>query len=184
MKRNLMRNFKWFTFCLGMTVLLLSSQAFADNERILFLHHSTGAGVYGGGDVPGWIEDYNRTSGANYIISERSYPNSPYPWSNYPYDYWNLWVNGACNSSQTGIECLSTLTQNYEVIIFKHCFPGAAIQADSGAPAANTADQELQNYRLQYRALRDVMDGYPHNIFIVWTLAPLHRLATNAGDAG
>ncbi|MBI5895770.1 MAG: hypothetical protein HZB24_07135, partial [Desulfobacterales bacterium] len=35
----------------------------------------------------------------------------------------------------------------------------------------------------QYRALRSLMDGYPNTIFIVWTLAPLHRLATSPDDA-
>jgi hypothetical protein len=29
-----------------------------------------------------------------------------------------------------------------------------------------------------------MMDYYPPNIFIVWNLAPLHRLATNPKDAG
>ena len=57
------------------------------------------------------------------------------------------------------------------------------MQPDSGNPNIASSTKSLENYKLQYRALRDLMDGYPDNRFIVWTLAPLHRLATNAETA-
>ncbi|MEF3692212.1 MAG: hypothetical protein V3574_04140 [Candidatus Moraniibacteriota bacterium] len=167
-------------------VFILSSlqkaQAIGD-EKIIFLHHSTGSGVYSGGGVPGWFSSYNSNNLTQYQISERSYPTTPYPWNNYPYDYWNLWINGACNSSDPDIECMNTLTQDYDVIIYKHCFPGAAVLADTGSPSISSSRKSLENYKLQYRALRDMMDDYPDNIFILWTLAPLHRLASNDNDA-
>lgn len=153
------------------------------NEDIIFLHHSTGDGVYNVGNVASWFTSYNSSHSTTYQISERAYPNTPYPWDNYPYDYWNLWVNGTCNSSDPDIECLNTMTQSHDVIIYKHCFPGAGVLADTGSPDISSSRKSLENYKLQYRALRDIMDSYPDNIFIVWTLAPLHRLASNDNDA-
>jgi hypothetical protein len=163
--------------------ILCFSAGITYSQKAIFLHHSTGAGVWGEGNVEGWIETYNSNHDTHYAVIERAYPDSPYPWENYPYDYWNLWVNGSCNSNQPGIECMNTLTQNYNLIIFKHCFPGAGISADQGNPDVTSGDKTLENYKLQYQALRNMMDGYPNNQFIVWTLAPLHRNATSPEDA-
>ncbi|OGI32396.1 MAG: hypothetical protein A2343_03915 [Candidatus Moranbacteria bacterium RIFOXYB12_FULL_35_8] len=78
---------------------------------------------------------------------------------------------------------MNTLTQNYEVIIFKHCYPGAAVLADTGSPSVSSSVKSLENYKLQYRALRSMLDSYPNNKFIIWTLSPLHRLATTEANA-
>lgn len=166
-------------------LFLMASMAGAatGNESVIFLHHSTGGNVFYEGNVSGWFSTYNSAHSTNYQITERAYPNDPYPWENYPYDYWNLWVNGACNSSNPNIACMDTLAATYNVVIFKHCFPGAGIEADSGNPSVASATKSLENYKLQYRALRTVMDGFPATKFIVWTLAPLHRLATDAATA-
>lgn len=155
----------------------------ADTDEVIFLHHSTGSGVYYQGEVSNWISDYNTDNGTAYRITARPYPNEPYDWENYPYDYWNLWVNGACDSGQSGIACLDTLMNTYNVIIYKHCFPGAAVQPDTGSPDIRSSRKSLENYKLQYRALRSMMAGYPDTKFIVWTLAPLHRDATNPDEA-
>lgn len=152
-------------------------------QKIIFLHHSTGDGVYSGGNVPQWIKTYNTQNGTAYQISERSYPNTPYPWENYPYDYWNLWINGGCNNSNESIECMDMLTKNYHVIIFKHCFPGADISPDTGNESVSSKRKSIENYKLQYNALLALMDSYPSTKFIVWTLAPLHRNATNTENA-
>jgi len=78
---------------------------------------------------------------------------------------------------------MDKLTQSYDVIIFKHCFPGADIKSDNGSETVNSSRKSLGNYKLQYRALRDLMDSYPKTRFIVWTLAPLHRNATTPANA-
>jgi len=145
---------------------------------VIFLHHSTGNGVFDEGNVAAWFDNYNATNSTNYIVDERDYPYTPYTWDNYPYDYWNLWINGVCDNSDPDIECLSGLCANYDVIIFKHCFPGAFIYPDEDTPDISSSKRTIANYQLQYRALRDLMDTYPNNKFIVWTLAPQHRLAT------
>ena len=155
----------------------------AAEVEILFLHHSTGGNVYTEGEVAEWIRNYNDNRGTDYHITARSYPDKPYSWSNYPYDYWHLWIDGACDNDEPGITCLEALAADYDVIIFKHCFPGADVLADTGSPAVSSDRKSLENYRLQYRALRNRMDSYPNTIFIVWTLAPRHRLATSPDNA-
>jgi hypothetical protein len=150
------------------------------DERIIFLRHSTGGNLFVQGGVAKWFANYNSENGTSYDISMRAYPDSPYPWSNYPYDYWNLWVNpnGPANSKNPNIDTLKHLAQNYDVIIWKHCFPGAAIQPDTGSPNVSSSVKRLENYKLQYRAIRAKLDSIPDTIFIVWTLVPLHRLST------
>ncbi|HRQ29582.1 MAG TPA: T9SS type A sorting domain-containing protein [Saprospiraceae bacterium] len=154
-------------------------------QKTIFLHHSTGGGVfYGANGLPQWFSDYNQSHDTEYEIEEFSYPNSPYPWDNYPYDFWNLWVNqGQCNNNQSGIRCLDWFAEHYDVIVFKHCFPGAGIVPDNGNPLVSSDRKSIENYKLQYRALRELMDNYPDNKFIVWTLAPLHRNATDPQSA-
>jgi hypothetical protein len=168
-------------------LVIVSACIFTDlsAQKALFLHHSTGGGVYFEGNVSGWISDYNSANKANYEVTERAYPDSPYPWENYPYDFWKLWVNPAtsCNNNQPGVECIGSLTAKYNVIIFKHCFPGAGIDPDGATSSVSSSSKTLGNYKLQYRAIREMMDKYPANKFIVWTLAPLHRNATSADDA-
>lgn len=152
------------------------------SQQAIFLHHSTGRGVWQGG-VPEWINEYNDSNKTNYQVTELPYPNNPYPWANYPYDYWNLWINNNCNSENENIACLNTLVEKYDLIIFKHCYPGSAIVADIGNPDITSQTKSLENYKLQYRELRTLFDSHPSTKFMVWTLAPLHRLATNAEDA-
>jgi hypothetical protein len=164
-------------------LIIFISGALAQGQSVIFLHHSTGEGVYLEGNVASWIANYNSLNGKSYSITERAYPNTPYPWDNYPYDYWNLWVNGQCSGTNLNTQCLNNIVQNYDVVVFKHCFPGASVVADNGSPSVSSPIQTLANYKLQYRALRALMDQFPQKKFIVWTLAPLHRLATNTNDA-
>ena len=169
---------------IGVLALLYSPpHTLAAGEKILFLRHSTGGNVYSEGQVLQWFANYNKANGTTFEISKRAFPTTPYPWNNYPYDYWNLWVNSACDSSNPNIECLDTLAANYDVIIFKHCFPGSNITTDTGSPDVSSSRKTTGNYKEQYRALRVLMDRYPDTTFILWTLAPLHRLATNSENA-
>lgn len=152
-------------------------------QKVVFLHHSTGGNVFYEGDVASWISNYNTENNTSIEVTERAYPDSPWPWDNYPYDYWKLWVDGSCNSDEASIECMNSIAEKYDVVIFKHCFPGASIQADNGDEDITSREKTLPNYKLQYRALRALFDSYPNTKFIAWTLAPLHRKATNADEA-
>lgn len=171
---------------IGLFVLFLLLSFSMNAQNAVFLHHSTGEGVWNGGngdDIPALLAAYNTANGTAYGITERAYPTGSYPWENYPYDYWNLWLNGVCSQSELSTQCLGNIADDYDLIIFKHCFPGAGIQPDQGDPDITSSTKTLANYKAQYRALRTLMDGYTDTKFMVWTLAPLHRLATTPEQA-
>ncbi|MBN2482269.1 MAG: Ig-like domain-containing protein, partial [Bacteroidales bacterium] len=154
------------------------------SQDIIFLHHSIGYRLFYDGNVPAWIEDYNLSNDKAFNVVERSYPDTPWPWKNYPYDYWKLWVDGSCDSDDPDIECLNTLVSDYDMIIFKHCAPGADIRPNTGEPDITSDTKSIENYQLQFRALRSLFDSYPDTKFMVWTMPPLHRLSTNPQEAG
>jgi hypothetical protein len=150
---------------------------------VIFLHHSTGGVIFGGG-VAGWFDDYNTANGTSHTITELAYPHSPYPWANYPYDYWYLWVDNAGPNPAEGQETLEMLTPQYPVIVFKHCYPVSQIEADTGAPDIASERKSRENYELQYAALKDKLLQFPDNRFIVWTGAALVESATSPEAAG
>ncbi|GAM08747.1 hypothetical protein OR1_01021 [Geobacter sp. OR-1] len=154
----------------------------ADPVRIIYLHHSTGNNVWYGG-VPEFISSYNSSTGANFQITERAYPDSPYPWENYPYDYWKLWVDTTGETGYLEQDTLDTLAANYDVIVFKHCFPVSDIEADTGAPDIASSRKSLENYQLQYNALKTRLRQFPDKKFIVWTGAALTEAATMPENA-
>lgn len=156
----------------------------AGTVRILYLHHSTGGVIWGGG-VPEAVAAYNSANGTKYEITELAYPTNSYPWNNYPYDYWNLWVNHTGTSTASGEPNLDMLTQNYDVIVFKHCYPVSGIAADSGAASASSETKSLQNYYLQYAELKTRMLQFKeqNKKFIVWTGAALRASDTTPDQA-
>jgi len=157
----------------------------AGDENIIFLHHSTGGNVYNypAQGVASWFSNYNLAQGTNYQINDLNFPNTPYPWANYPYDYWNIWINPSysCSYSNPSIGCLDYFTNNYDVIIWKHCYPGSDIFQE--AATANPADKTIENYKAQYRLLRAEMDQYPDKLFIIWTLPPRRQAETTLANA-
>jgi len=133
------------------------------NTSVIFLHHSTGNGVWRGG-MPRWIEDYNAEHETNYQIIERAYPSGdPYKWKNYPFDYWNIWINHEGHEPYMEEPTLETLTQLFDVIVWKHCFPVSNILPDTGNPDITSEDKRLENYKLQYRTEKENarFQGYP-----------------------
>lgn len=94
----------------------------ATNAKILFLHHSTGENVWGGGTTSGspgscrhWLDQYNVAHSTNYQVSEMCFPGDPsgvpYPSDNFPYDFWNIWCNpnkDAAAQTQTTLETFVT----------------------------------------------------------------------------
>lgn len=155
----------------------------ASNARILFLHHSTGECVWNGG-VPAWFDAYNADHKTSFSITEQAFPkDSPYGWSNYPYDYWNIWVRNAGPQPYKQEPTLEMLTRRYNVIVLKHCFPVSAIEADDGPGDVASEVKRLANYKLQYEALKKKMREFPRVRFIVWTGAALVRSETDEAAA-
>jgi hypothetical protein len=150
------------------------------NAKIIFLHHSTGDVIWGGG-VPSWFNSYNTAHSTSYQISQLAFPSgTSYPWENYPYDYWNIWLNHGGGASEPSLE---TLTAQYNVIIWKHCFPGSDIGPDTGSANVSSSNKTLENYKLQYAALKTKMHAFPNTRFIVWTGAARIQSETDAASA-
>jgi hypothetical protein len=152
------------------------------DASVVYLHHSTGGCIWNGG-VPEWIADYNVSNATSYTITEVAYPSSDgYGWQNYPYDYWNIWIEHEGTEPYMGEDTLEILTASHDVIVFKHCYPVSHIAPDSGSPDVASSTKSIENYRLQYDALRDKMHAFPDNRFIVWTGAALVAASTNEGE--
>ena len=152
-------------------------------SRMVFLHHSTGGCVWEGG-VAEWFARFNAANKANHQIREVAFPKSkPYGWANYPYDYWNIWVSHAGAQPFKEEPTLEMLTKDNDVIIFKHCFPVANVQADAGAPDVASDAKTLGNYKLQYEALKEKLHQFPQTRFIVWTGAALVKRAVSEENA-
>jgi len=173
-----------FLFIIWLLVINSCSSNQKKMRNIVFLHHSTGQSIWIGntnifhykmtkkGDVQKFFENYNKKNNTNFEITELLFPkNSPYGWNNYPYDYYNIWVKNAGDKTYLEEPTLEILTKKYEVIIFKHCFPVSRILEDTGSPDINSDEKRLENYKLQYIALKSKMHQFPDNKFIVWTPA-------------
>ena len=165
-------------------------------KKIVFLHHSTGEAIWKGstnryvykltgtGDVEKFFSAYNRKHKTSYEISAVNFPKStPYGWNNYPYDYYNIWVKNAGPEPFMEEPTLEILTKKYDVIIFKHCFPVSRINEDTGVPDINSEVKSIENYKLQYDALKKKMHEFPENKFIVWTPAANIKLKSNEDEA-
>ena len=140
---------------------------------ILYLHHSTGGVVWNGG-VAQWLDQYNAEHGTAYRAEEREFPKAePYGWANYPYDYWNIWVNNAGSTPYKNEPTLEILVSEYDVVVFKHCFPVSDIDPDAGSPDIASSEKRLENYKLQYAAIKEQMRRFPETKFLVWTGAAL-----------
>jgi hypothetical protein len=153
-------------------------------KKIIFLHHSTGKNIWLGktnryvnkllnkSDVQDYFRNYNKQNNTEYIIDEQKFPKeSPYGWKNNPFDYYNIWVKNAGNTPYLEEPTLEILTRNYDIIIFKHCYPASRISPDTIAPDINSETKTIRNYKLQYNALKKKMHEFPDNKFIVWTPA-------------
>jgi len=164
--------------------------------KIVFLHHSTGEAIWKGetnryiyrltgkGDVEQYFNLYNRKNKTSYEITAVNFPKSaPYGWNNYPYDYYNIWVKNAGQIPYMNEPTLEVLTAKYDVIIFKHCFPVSRINADTGSPDINSDVKSIENYKLQYDALKIKMHEFPDKKFIVWTPAANTKLKSKEDEA-
>ena len=177
---SLKRPVKRFLDRFSPTLVLPSKRA---GTAILFLHHSTGHNVWNGG-VAEWFREYNARNDTAYEIVEQVFPKrSPYGWTNYPYDYWNIWINHQGDKAFMREPTLEMITARYDVVIFKHCFPVSKVLEDTGTPDVASKDKRIENYKLQYDALKKKMHQYPEKQFIVWTGAALVRGATNEAEA-
>jgi hypothetical protein len=160
------------------------------DNKIVFLHHSTGGIIWQGDEItliqriagrvsprlihvigkkaklPLLFKEYNNVNNKNYIIYELMFPKLT---ANNPYDYYNIWVNNSGDELYKGDPTLEILTKQYDVIIFKHCFSAPHIKPDLDTVDINSKLKTLANYKLQYTALRDKLHEFPDAKFILFT---------------
>lgn len=173
--------------------------------NILFLHHSTGQGIWYGdrsssimervrlklglkvdrkGTFPELFKQYNRQAQRKYQVTEFYFPKlEPYGWKNYPFDYYNIWVRHGGSEPFMEEPTLEMLTKDYHLIMFKHCYPVGLIQADQDSSDINSEFRSLANYKLQYLALRDKLHQFRDTKFVVWTGAAQVQSKTTADQA-
>jgi len=170
--------------------------------NIIFLHHSTGQCIWDGkaysvdysifdkkntnkrkSSFSLWIKDYNKSNNKNLHVTDLVFPQQkPYGWNNFPFDYYNIWVKNAGEKPYKEEPTLEILTKKYNVIIFKHCYPGSNILGDS-AGNIDSDVKSLANYKLQYNALKDKMRQFPNTKFIIWTLTAQVKNKTTEDEA-
>ncbi len=185
-----------FLILIGLLSFTLACKQKEENHgiNIIFLHHSTGEVIWNGKPVPLIIkaikkvsdkladfvnfeaqlpllfEEYNKINNSNYNVEEMIFPKaSPYGWNNYPFDYYNIWVKNAGDSSFMDEPTLEMLTEKYQVVIFKHCFPVSNINADSDTADIDSDLKTTSNYMLQYEALKTKLLQFPETKFILFT---------------
>jgi len=164
--------------------------------KIIFLHHSTGKNIWlgntnryvnkllGSSDVRKYFREYNKKYSTTFHIEECVFPKKyPYGWKNYPYDYYNIWIKNEGEKPYLEEPTLEMLTKEYDVIIFKHCYPVSKILEDNGIPDIDSDIRRLENYKLQYNALKRKMYEFPNNKFIVWSPAVLIKNQLHEDEA-
>jgi hypothetical protein len=151
-----------------------------DLTNLFFLHHSTGDGFVVGGDMRGYIANYNTTNGTSYELWDHGYngdglrnaegvvTGTSY---NIPDD--NTDPDGLHTLWITDNGARQQIMANHQVIAFKSCFPASAI-SDAWM---------LNEYKRYYREMRDYFDAHPERLFVVMSTPPLHRLSTNTTEA-
>ena len=159
------------------------------NCNIIFLHHSIGNSLLKGGRftfrilveykiqkfyITKWFEKYNQTNDTNYKFNEQYFPRrETYGWNNYPYDYYNIWVKNAGEQPYMNEPTLEILTKQYDLIIIKHCHPVCDILDDVQEPNINSPEKRVENYKLQYKALRQKFLEFPDTKFMILTGAAM-----------
>jgi len=165
------------------TVTANTQEPLAGGVRAVFLHGRLGDAVWAGG-VPEWFARYNVEHGTSCTLTERAFPALPAAGGkNLPFDYWSAWANAAAPQAAPGGQGLETLTQSFNLVIWKHSPLASDVIPDTGAAAAQSPEKRIENYKLQYQDLKGRMRSWPDTRFIVWTGPALVRGASGESQA-
>jgi hypothetical protein len=164
-------------------------------HKAIFLHHSTGQNIWRGdvskiswklfkeGNLEKQIKKYNKKHKTDFFVEDLIFPKKqPYGWKNYPFDYYNIWVKNAGTKPFMEEPTLEMLSKDYGLIIWKHCYPVSAIKEDTGTPDIDSEEHRVENYKLQYNALKEKMHQFPDTKFLVWTGA-VHSKVNNTEES-
>jgi hypothetical protein len=175
-----------------LTLISCKRTSSSDETKIMFLHHSTGLNIWGAdgsilqsvafrinalytfvgrrAELPTLFKEYNEEHNTNYGIYKRPFPSHrPYGWYNFPHNYYEIWVEHAGDEPYRKQPTLEILTKDYDVIMFKHCFPVSNIQEDEEVADINSYHKTIANFKLQYEAIKKKIHEFPDTKFILWT---------------
>ena len=156
------------------TLMSCKRNSKSDETKIIFLHHSTGLNVWGAessllksaafrfnklydivgrkADLPMLFKEYNEEKGTKYGIYKKPFPTErAYGWYNFPHNYYEIWVEHAGEEPYRKQPTLEILTREYDMIIFKHCFPVSNIQEDEAVADINSYYKSIANYLYFFR---------------------------------
>jgi hypothetical protein len=151
------------------TVTQSNQEPMSGDARIVFLHTPVGNCVWAGG-VPEWFVKNNAQTGKNYSITGMAFPKNPNNSLNtFPYGYWNIWVSHAGQQPYREEPTLEVLTKAYQIIILEQGSTVSSILPDTGKGSVQSPERRIENYKLQYQALKEKMRSFPGTRFIVWT---------------
>ena len=188
-----------FFFLSGLLIIISctnqNTKDMPKEHKAIFLHHSTGQNIWRGdvskiawklfkkGNLEKWIEKYNKQNKTDFFVEDLFFPKKePYGWKNYPFDYYNIWVKHGGDKPYMEEPTLEMLSKKYGLIIWKHCYPVSTIKADTGTPDIDSEEHRLENYKLQYNALKEKMHQFPDTRFLVWTGA-VHAKANTTEES-
>ncbi|MFH1088734.1 MAG: LamG-like jellyroll fold domain-containing protein [Patescibacteria group bacterium] len=150
------------------------------NEKIVMLTHSTGLNLYEAIiDEDVLTERFNLLYGTDYVIERIEYPHiygrpsEEITTNNMPWHYFRRWIEG-----EYGVydETLNELATEYDVVMFKQCYPSSDIYMESVTEEyPNSDDRTVGNYKIIYNYLKGVLDSHPDTEFVAWTLPPRNK---------
>ena len=148
--------------------------------NLFFLHHSTGDGFILGGDIRGYIADYNAANATSYELWDHGYngdglrnPQGVVTGTSYNIPDDNTDPDGLHTLWTTNNDARQQIMANHQVLAFKSCFPASAI----------CDPWMLSEYKRYYREMRNYFDAHPERLFVVMSTPPLHRLSTDTTEA-
>jgi hypothetical protein len=165
-------------------LVILGAQADAQNlfRSGIFLHHSTGACIWGPNgsstSVPQEMDAYNTYhgySGSQAVTMTEEW------WA--PGD--NEWVTQHnFFEDPNPVTGIGYYLPGNKIIVIKSCFPSSAIETAGEPSDTLTPDYKtVYNYKWHWRHILNVIKAYPQNFFVIWTNAPLEPNSTNAQEA-
>ncbi|MBM3404156.1 MAG: hypothetical protein FJY10_04620 [Bacteroidetes bacterium] len=151
----------------------------------IFLHHSTGAYIWGpnpDGNSTTTIPDQMTLFNINHGLSGGNAISMEEEWWE-PGD--NEWATQhEFFEGNTAFTDINYYLGNFPILVIKSCFPSSAIE--SGGQASDTLDpyyKSIYNYKWHWRHILTVMKNNPDNFFAIWTNAPLGFESTNPTQA-
>ena len=167
-------------------IILMLGLTVSGQERFrsgIFLHHSTGANIWGPNgsstSIPDEIVKYN--SDHSYDGEEECSLNEEW----FPSNHGNEWADWhhLFDGDYPDDDIWPFIASN-KIVVIKSCFPSSQVTG-WGQPSDtnNFTPKSVYNYKWHWRHIIRIMESHPENFFMIWTNAPLVAASTNDDQA-